>query len=96
MPSRLKLMNRKIAPRVLFFLVKHIRVNLFHSLKSTGGGHALGSILTTEESTLGHGVKCLLLTSIRSLVLARRSTLTARRLKRESPGFATRRWPNSF
>ena len=43
--------------RVLFFLMKHKRTRPSHSVKLIGGGGYLGSILTTEDSTLGGGLK---------------------------------------
>ena len=45
------------AESVLFFLKNHIRNKLSHSTKLIFGGGNLGSILTTEDSTFGGGLK---------------------------------------
>ena len=41
---------------VLFFLMKQSLINPSHSVKLIGGGGYLGSILTTDDSTLGGGL----------------------------------------
>jgi hypothetical protein len=47
----------KMAPKVLFFLIKHNLTRPSHSVKLIGGGGYLGSMRTTELSTLGGGLK---------------------------------------
>jgi len=46
-----------MADIVLFFLKKHNLTNPSHSVKLIGGGGNLGSILTTDDSTFGGGLK---------------------------------------
>jgi len=50
---------------VLFFLKKHKRTKPSHSVKFIGGGGYLGSILTTDDSTFGGGLKLFFDTFIR-------------------------------
>lgn len=50
----------KALAKVLFFLLNAIRVKPSHSLYGMGGGGFLGSIRTTDDSTLGGGRKLFL------------------------------------
>ena len=60
----------KIAPKVLFFLMKHSLTSPSHSVKLIGGGGYLGSIRTTDDSTFGGGLKLFLETFIKWSTLA--------------------------
>lgn len=85
----------KAAASVLFFLRKAILVRPSHSLKFTGGGGFLGSILTTADSTLGGGLKLFLPTFMIKSHFARSSVLILNRQKSLSPGEAINLCANS-
>ena len=88
---------RKIPPRVLFLRPKHSRTKPSHSLKLTGMVlTGLGSILTTEESTLGGGRKLFLPTFRMCVVRASSCVFTDSRQYSGSPGGTHKRMANSL
>src|SRR3989338_3488877 len=86
---------RKMPERVLFLRPKHKRSRPSHSTKLMSGGGTLGSMDTTDESTLGGGRKLLRDTLIRCRTRASSCVLTDRRQYSSSPGRASSRSANS-
>mmetsp|Transcript_36298 Transcript_36298/g.87592 ORF Transcript_36298/g.87592 Transcript_36298/m.87592 type:complete len:246 (+) Transcript_36298:411-1148(+) len=80
---------------VLFFLLKRRRIIPSHSVKFTGGGGFLSSILTTRLSTFGGGRKLFLPTFINWSTFANNCVFTLRRQYSASPGRAVSRRANS-
>mmetsp|Transcript_22401 Transcript_22401/g.60094 ORF Transcript_22401/g.60094 Transcript_22401/m.60094 type:complete len:201 (-) Transcript_22401:341-943(-) len=93
--SLISALDRKMAPRVLFFRLKQRRTSPSHSMKLTGGGGFFGSMRTTLESTLGGGRKEFLETFMRWSTLARSWVLIDNRQYISSPGLAHSRCANS-
>lgn len=67
-----------------------------HSVKLMGGGGYFGSILTTDDSTLGGGLKLFFDTLIKWSTLAKSYTLTLNLQYISLPGFATSLIANSL
>ena len=85
----------KIAPSVLFFLVKHNLNNPSHSMKLIGGGGLNGLTFTTEDSTFGGGLKLFFPTFITCVTFDSNAQFADNLQYRGSPGFAAIRSANS-